>query len=231
MKKILLTIIVLFCSIVLFAQKDVTQFLGIPVDGYKHDVIDKLKAKGFVSSSYDREILEGEFNGTDVTVYVVTNNNKVYRIMLADQTPVDETSIKIRFNKLCSQFENNPKYIPRDEEQTIPYDEDISYEMLVNNKRYQAVFYQSLADGVVDSVKIVNEYKSKLLEKYTEEELENPTEEIEEDISQITFTYMLDLLDECTKKTVWFIISETYGKYYIAMYYDNVYNQANGEDL
>ena len=44
-------------------------------------------------------------------------------------------------------------------------------------------------------------------------------------------TYMLDLLDMFKKKTVWFIISESYGKYYIAMYYDNVYNQANGEDL
>lgn len=231
MKKFLLAVIVLFNSIILFAQKDVTQFLGIPVDGYKQDMITKLKAKGFVSSSFDRDILEGEFNGTDVNVHVVTNNNKVYRIMIADQIPIDETAIKIRFNKLCSQFENNPKYTSLDEDQTIPYDEDISYEMLVKNKRYEAVFYQLPAADVVDSTKIINEYKSKLLEKYTEEELENPTEEIEEEASQMALTYMLDLLDMCTKKTVWFIISESYGKYYIAMYYDNVYNQANGEDL
>lgn len=232
MKKFLLTVIVLFNSIILFAQKDVTQFLGIPVDGYKQEMITKLKAKGFVSSSFDRDILEGEFNGTDVNVHVVTNNNKVYRIMIADQIPIDETAIKIRFNKLCSQFENNPKYTSLGEDQTIPYDEDISYEMLVKNKRYEAVFYQLPAADVVDSIKIINEYKSKLLEKYTEEELENPTEEIEEEASQMALTYMLDLLDMCAKKTVWFIISESYGnKYYIAMYYDNVYNQANGEDL
>lgn len=33
------------------------------------------------------------------------------------------------------------------------------------------------------------------------------------------------------KKHVWFRIEEYYGKYYIAMYYDNEYNHANGEDL
>jgi hypothetical protein len=38
----------------------------------------------------------------------------------------------------------------------------------------------------------------------------------------------LDIID---KKSVWFRISEYYGKYYIVMYYDNEYNHANGEDL
>ena len=33
------------------------------------------------------------------------------------------------------------------------------------------------------------------------------------------------------KKVVWFRIEQYYNKYYISMYYDNVYNQANGEDL
>lgn len=34
------------------------------------------------------------------------------------------------------------------------------------------------------------------------------------------------------KKPVWFrIIERSYDRYYIAMFYDNEYNQANGEDL
>ena len=57
-------------------EKDVTKFLGIPVDGAKSDMIQKLKEKGFVPSSY-KDMLEGEFNGTDVYISVVTNNNKV----------------------------------------------------------------------------------------------------------------------------------------------------------
>ena len=178
------------------------------------------------------EILEGEFNGTDVNIHVVTNNNKVYRIMVADQNPIGETDIKIRFNKLCNQFENNSKYTSLEEDQTIPYDEDISYEMLVHNKRYEAVFYQIPDPSTIDSTKLINEFKNLVLEKYTEDELENPTKEIEEDIETMTaLYYMLDLVELYTKKTVWFIISESYGKYIIAMYYDNVYNQANGDDL
>lgn len=55
-----------------------------------------------------------------------------------------QSAIKIRFNRLCEQFENNPKYIPNtepDKEQTIPDDEHLSYEMGVNNKRYAAFIH------------------------------------------------------------------------------------------
>ena len=36
----------------MYAQSDVTKFLGIPVDGFKPDMIRALKEKGFVSSMY-----------------------------------------------------------------------------------------------------------------------------------------------------------------------------------
>ena len=78
-------------------QKDVTRFLGIPVDGSKSEMIRKLKAKGFESTSYDREVLTGEFNGTTVNVHVVTNNEKVYRIMVADAVPRSEGDIIIHY--------------------------------------------------------------------------------------------------------------------------------------
>ena len=46
MKNVLATLLLIF-SVSLYAQKDVTQFLGIPVDGSKSEMIKKLKAKGF----------------------------------------------------------------------------------------------------------------------------------------------------------------------------------------
>ncbi|MBO7203255.1 MAG: hypothetical protein J6V30_06975 [Paludibacteraceae bacterium] len=180
MRKIYSIIVLLVASVTLFAQSDVTKFLGIPVDGSKPDMIRKLKEKGFVSSEYDKDILEGEFNGQDVFVGIGTNNNKVYRIMVADKNLNNETNIRIRFNILCRQFANNPKYIPVSEnvnDYIIPENEDISYE--IKNKRYQANFYQ----------------------------IPDPM------------------------KSVWFIIWEFHGEYRIHMYYDNLYNQANGEDL
>jgi len=36
---------------------------------------------------------------------------------------------------------------------------------------------------------------------------------------------------ETINRPVWFRIAENYGKYYILMFYDNKYNEANGEDL
>ncbi|MCI7306945.1 hypothetical protein [Alistipes senegalensis] len=189
MKKLLYAIIALLYAATMQAQeeqKDVTKFLGIPVDGYKPAMIEKLKAKGFTPTIADKDILEGEFNGTDVNVCIVTNNNKVYRIMLADKNNRGETDIKIRFNNLCRQFGNNPKYRPMtDKEQTIPDDEHLSYEITVNKKRYEAGFYQI---SQLDTVAIYNESKQSLLSKYTQEQLDNPTEEISTKIQKAYIT-------------------------------------------
>ncbi len=222
MKKSLFIAMLLALPITISAQQDVTQFLGIPIDGSKTEMIKKLKAKGFRNNPYLKDCLVGEFNGINVNVYIVTNNDKVYRIMVCDANNIDERSIQIRFNKLCEQFENNPKYISLSENQTIPEKEDISYEMTVNNKRYEATFFQK---PTTDSITIKKDVNTFLSSKYTEEELENPTEDIElHAIKYIINKYY-------SKKSVWFMISSSMGKYYIAMYYDNEYNRANGEDL
>ena len=209
-----------------YAQKDVTQFLGIPIDGSKSAMIQKLKAKGFKSNSYKKDVLEGEFNGVDVNVHIVTNGDKVCRIMVCDANPVDERSIKIRSNNLCRQFKKNPKYMSMDD-YIIPDDEDISYAITVNNKRYEAIFYQrpvELSDTTLIQEKII----PILTEKYTPEQLANPTGEIKSEMMKKALEYMIELY---TNKPVWFMISDLYGKYYITMFYDNEYNRANGEDL
>ena len=98
MKKLLCVTIALLCTATMQAQDEkagVTKFLGIPVDGYKPAMIEKLKAKGFTPSIAGKDVLEGEFNGVDVHVYIATNNNKVWRIMLADQNTCGETDINL----------------------------------------------------------------------------------------------------------------------------------------
>ncbi len=179
------------CAFTAHAQeKDVTRFLGIPVDGSKSAMIQKLKEKGFRSSAEDSGILEGEFNGTKVNIHIVTNNGKVYRIVVFDKNMSNETQIKIRFNLLCRQFENSLKYLSTGD-WTIPEGEDIGYETVVHKKRYQAAFYQRPQNS--DLTAFANSgYQN---------------------------------------KSVWFMIAEHLGKYHIALFYDNGYNQANGEDL
>ena len=109
MKKIIAGVIVVLVAICAYAQQDVTQFLGIPVDGSKSAMIQKLKAKGFHANSYNKDVLEGKFNGMDVNIHIATNGDKVCRIMVCDANNVDERSIQIRFNRLIQQFEKNPK--------------------------------------------------------------------------------------------------------------------------
>lgn len=226
MKRIIVYFFFIFVAVCAYSQRDVTQFLGIPVDGSKSAMIQKLKAKGFHSNSHHKDVLDGTFNGTDVNLIIDTNNGKVCRIMLCDANSVDERSIQIRFNKLCRQFEKNPKYISLGNE-LIPDEEDISYEIGVKNKRYQAIFYQEPTE-LSDTTLLREKVMPKILEKYTPEKLKNPSNEIKTDIVKMSLEYMMELY---SKKPVWFMISESYGKYYISMFYDNEYNRANGEEL
>ena len=229
MKTIVLSFLLFMCGgITVFAQKDVTTFLGIPIDGYKPEMKKALIAKGFSQSAVPgADCLEGEFNGTDVNVYIVTNNNKVYRIMLCDKNTQNEANIKIRFNNLVSQFANNKRYTAL-EDYTIPEGEDMSYEMVVHKKNYDAIFYQNPSPEKIDTLEIQSRVKTALLAKYTEEQLANPTEDITKDIQAQAIQIGMEIL---FKKPVWFRICENYGKYYISMFYDNEYNHANGEDL
>lgn len=224
------TVFILFIiPIALFTQNDVTQFLGIPVDGNKIELIEKLKSKGFTIKPNEKDILIGQFNGTTVNIHIVTNNNKVCRIMVADANFSNEIDIKIRFNNLLQQFKKNEKYMPASlnpEKYVIPEGEKISYEMLVNKKRYEAAFYQIPLK--IDTLSIAEKIMSELALKYTEEQLSNPTEELQKEMITTGLPYMLEIY---SKKSVWFMINELYGEYYITMFYDNEYNRANGEDL
>ena len=227
MKKLLSLVLLLACSAVSYAQNEVTQFLGIPVDGSKSEMIQKLKAKGF---RYDSELdcLKGEFNGRDSYISVVTNNNKVYRIMVRDVTSSSESDIRIRFSTLCRQFENNKKYQSLSSESyIIPEDENISYEMSVNKKRYQASYFQ-IPEGGIDSTTIMKETQSFIFSKYSQEQLSSLTEEQTQELMTEVLLYMTE---KFYNRSVWFMIDEMYGDYYILLYYDNGYNQADGEDL
>lgn len=186
-------------------------------------MIEKLKSKGFTINQYNNDVLDGEFNGINVNLFIGTNNNKVFRIGVVDAHPINETDIRIRFNKLLQQFQNNSKYIPLTDsillKRTIIEGENISYGMKINKKRYEAAFFQKTAKYDSLTIKIKN-----LKDK---QELNNSE-------SSNLITLMTDQLRElckCFNKSVWFMINDRDGKFYISMYYDNEYNRAKGDDL
>ncbi len=191
--------VTLTSSLNLYAQEDVTTFLGIPINGSKSEMINKLKEKGFKINQYGQDILTGEFNGTNVNLHIGTNNNKVYRIMVADANTLNESDIKVRFNNLCQQFQNNSKYTFAISNSAfkISESEDISYEMSVKNKRYEAIFYQT-------SELKPEEIQSYLLSKYSKEKLSNQTEEFKNELMSEINSY---LVQKQLNKVVWFMIT------------------------
>ena len=214
----------LFVAVFASAQIEVTKFLGIPVDGSKQQMIQKIKEKGYLYNSiYDR--LEGEFNGRDVFIYVVTNNNKVYRILVEDAVYSSEGDIKIRFNTLLRQFENNnQKYFSiSTEDRELSESEDISYEMTIHNKRYEAAFIQ--ITNTLDSVTLSKKMEEFNKENYGDDYLLDMTDE---QILDASIKFFLSLYID---NSVWFMINERYGRYGILLYYDNNRNRANGEEL
>lgn len=163
MKQFISALFIAFIALTAYAQKDVTKFMGIPVDGTKAEMIQKLKAKGFTSSRYDRDILEGEFNGHDAKIFVQTNRNKVWRIIVSYDN-LSEQNAKDRFNSLCDQFSKSSKYYSSPGNYTIPETDDISYEISVNEKRYEAGFFQR-----VESDLTKNDFSTFLGDSYIDE--------------------------------------------------------------
>lgn len=235
MKKILTLIALLMLVGTMQAQRQVTTFLGIPVDGTKAEMTNKLIAKGFTLKSFDgTEFLEGEFNGAKVHLYIITNNNKVWRIMLCDATPTDENNVKIRFNTLIRQFGANAKYETID---AVPVDESVrlSTAIIVERKTFEAAFNQksSPAENSAKTSDAAPQTMSATASQTKAEEvysLANRDETSNTNVS-IGGNALSQILQNQYKRIVWFRICRQFRGYYICMYYDNKYNEAHGEDL
>lgn len=205
-------------------DNEVTKFLGIPVDGSMSDMIRKLKEKGFQQIPGENSSLKGDFNGRNVIVDILTIKNKVSRIMVTDAIPSNKADIKIMFNNLCRQFQQSKKYFEDPENYIIPKDEDISYEMTVNNKIYEATFYQKAESDSISKLDFYNMiYRLK-------DEISMKEFILEE--GEINVYNKARWLSGIVNRHVWFrIVKESYNKYYIFMFYDNEKNRNQSDDL
>ncbi len=235
MKRLFIFTCLFLSSIFSYGQKsgEVLKFLGFPVDGSKEKMIQNLRTKGFTyNAKYDN--LTGKFNGHDASIYISTNYGKVDRVYVGNYNETkSEAEIIIAFNTLLKQFEGNSKYTSLVPNESIKSGEDISYEMSVNNKRYQASFWLL---PQIDTVEFYNHmnllYSAKFNNLHTDEEAYNKL--TEEEKEKLRIEMLIVLCDELEKRAigcVWFMIHEEYGEYSIGIYYDNLKNRPNGEDL
>ncbi len=261
MKRLLFIVLLTILSSPVFCQNDgALKFLGIPIDGTKAQFSSQLRAKGFTYNSLS-EGYKGQFNGKDVEVFIHTNHNLVDRVYVSFPS-TNEDGIRSEYNRLLSQFLKTDKYMHLGLNEEIPEDEDISYEISIHNKRYQASFsyYDSTRDKIafmddfIDELKdfypkdqytalkqFVKEY-SKLSEDERDEVLDSLTKKMQEmELSQETtedpersFRFLaafVNAFQSLADGSVWFMIHENLGRYNIGLYYDNLHNQAHGEDL
>ena len=213
MKKLFAIFISMFLCLASLAQTsdNVLKFLGNPIDGSPAQMASFLKNKGFVYDiKYD--CFDGKFNGMQSKVFICDNNGVVDRIFVIYGPDMTESNAKNHFNNLISQFRKNDKYIELVSNKFIPGDEDISYEMTVNNKSYEATF--SLKPNLSDED--LEAMRTKAAGCETEEE---------------QYAVILNELSKMITGEVWFKILENNGDYNIGIYYDNLLNRPNGEDL
>lgn len=253
---IVVTLITLISTAAYSQNSGAMKFLGIPIDGTEVEFSSKLKSKGFIYSPTD-ESYKGQFNGKNVDAYIHTYHNVVDRIYVAFP-PTTEENIRIEFNRLLFQFKENSKYMDLSMNEQIPEHDNIYYEMAVNKKRYQASFSYfepdrnpvSFANALIDKfdgfipAENINKWKEamaaslnlsekeqKILSEQIVTELQGAIGTIDEDKAILFLATFIDGMKSLADGEVWFMIHENYGRYNIGLYYDNLNNQANGEDL
>ena len=167
MKKTILITLLTLLSAVCFAQSGgPLKFLGIPIDGSESQFVAKLKTKGFTYSGVTKGY-KGQFNGMTVDVYIHTNHNLVDRVYVSFPY-TNEDGIRTEFNRLLGQFKNNGKYQELDVNEEISLNDDISYEIIVKNKRYQASF--CYYDDDCDRISFMFALIDKFSDFFTEEQ-------------------------------------------------------------
>lgn len=151
MKRILLVLLLLTASLAGCKQGDkesdeqsdkqsnVTEFWGIPVEGSKSTMIEKLRRKNFVYDPFE-DCLEGEFNGAEVRILIQTQNGRVWRLVVFDKASYNEDEIKTRYDNLCKQFSSSSKYSPISVD-PLPESEERKSEYNAR-KEYQAIYTQ-----------------------------------------------------------------------------------------
>lgn len=200
-------------------DNDVLKFLGIPIDGSKEQMYNRLKEKGFSGYSWD-EYLEGIFNGENVRVHIGTNHGIVDRIKVV--FPYTEERLnKVKYNTLISRFGRNPKYTELRENKVIPEDEDISYEIALHDKVYDAVYYLLRSD--VDA----SSWKEDFYREYNARYKKPLSGLTQIEIEEVLFSLPKRISDAIIG-IVWFTLPNDNR---IELYYDNLKNRPRGEDL
>ena len=232
MKKVLITTLLFLAIIIANAQTPSTfKFLGIPVgDKSKSEMINILRRKGFVYD-YKYDCLTGEFNGVKSNIFLKEYHGRVNSIGVMDADTRSENAIRIRYNNLLEQLQKKDKYYePGFQAEPIPATENISYETIVNKKTYDATLYYNPLDGYSEE-EMTDFYRSMAEEIKAEVGEEEVAKLTEDEKQNLIINKVFDFLHDNTRWYVTLSIAEFDGEYCISLFYGDMKNFPDGEDL
>lgn len=208
----------------LLAESKAIRFLGIPVDGPKSEMIEKIKAKGF-TYHITEDYFTGYYYGYPVYVFVQLENRVVNRIIVYDIPQCNQKEIKKRFNELCTKFDRDKRYRSlSDSIVKIRQNEDILKEMRLHQKQYRGLYAQGRTTRA-DSLAIQEALRK--TDSPVSIETKYKTESLRESRRRIHVKAMkrvTPICDGVNKSVVWFAISEKFKKFGMILVYDNLNN-------
>ena len=223
MRRFLFTFVLLMTSFsFVAAQNNITEFLGIQLDGTKSEMIKKIEEKGF---KYDQENgrLTGIYEKEEVQLEVETNDSgKVWRIVLFDKNFRNEIDIRDRFNSLFKQFSKNYMHLSGS---NIPKKESIIEG--IKTDKYRADFGQVFKEVDAKQVAAI------IMERYSKDKLKELVFTEKFSVAKQFVNESVSILSDLAKqRLIWFKIEDNSGQYRIVMFFQNEKNKPqNGGNL
>lgn len=149
MKRILLLLFVVLFICDCIAQREVTEFMGIPVDGPIHEMKANLLKKGFVpAETLGNNIMTGEFNGRNVMLSIYGHKGQTYSVNVMIHVSGVENA-KVLANLFYMQLSQSCKYLSAKgiKDSFIADDEGGDRNIFLNAKAYYETFYQVFTDS------------------------------------------------------------------------------------
>lgn len=224
MKRLFWTLTLLVLTFVhAFSIDDTTQFLGIPVDGSKADMIRQLKSKGYEYNEGE-DYLTGFYFGDPVYVFVQTVNDKVARIIVYDIVQRNEPEIKYRFNTIYNRFSKSNRFTRLGKKDVILTDKfNLLYEIRQHKYVHKAIFRQISSE--ISEEEIERACAPAVSANSVDlEALKFDYKERRRRIHAKAIGYVNQHNKESYPSQVWFVISERFGKFGMVLLYDNVPN-------
>ncbi len=218
----------LFLAVPGLAQRQVTTFQGVPVDGTREEMAGKLAERGFVPAQGAQGVLRGPFMGGEVDLDIEEAGGRVWRVTLRDVAPGDPSLARERFNALCSRFASDSAYYEGGRAHPIPDGEDIARGM-EDGKVYSAGFHQ-LPEGVSPGDFIAGVTERALVECgkiFTLEEILAGGEEVATAMRRLA----LEQLEDLFNRSAWLVIERDADGYRVVTRFDNGYNSPTGADI